>query len=233
MTARHTQALVDLSRYLSVNDKAGALAHVNMVADSESAQAGTRGKKFINIVASGEKTDANDSRAFDLMADDGSKIAIPFAAINQAMAMSKKAHSMHQGRAGDVHVLNENTGALDTKVPAAPNYVRTAGNNQHTPAQLQLVNAYMAAPENKGMTFSQAMEKVKTSLEKPRHQAILELVGKNTLPSDDVQKQYQKWPDLYDHAKGSAPNASATPGLQSNSPAASTIDAKYKSLFTP
>lgn len=173
MTARHTQALVDLSRYLSVNDKAGALAHVNMVADSESAQAGTKGKKFINIVASGEKTDANDSRAFDMMAADGSKIAIPFAAINQAMAMSKTGkYSMHAGRAGDIHVLNENTGALDTKVPADPNYVRSAGNNQHTPAQLQLVNAYMAAPENKGMTFSQAMEKVKTSLEQPRHQAI-------------------------------------------------------------
>lgn len=228
MTARHTQALVDLSRYLSVNDKAGALAHVNQVAQSESVQAGTKGKKFVDIVASGEKGSSSDNRAFDLLADDGSKVSIPYAAVNQAMAMSKTGkYSMHEGHAGDVHVLNENTGNLETKVPADPNYARNGRNNQHTPAQLQLVNAYMAAPENKGMTFSQAMEKVKTSLEKPRHQAILELVGKNLLPGADPNKEYQKWADLYDHAKGGAP------GLQSNSLPGRTIDAKYQNLFTP
>lgn len=232
MTARHTQALVDLSRYLSANDKAGALAHVNRIADAESAQAGTRGKKFVNIVASGQKAGDNDSRAFDLVASDGSKVSIPYAAVHQAMAMSKTGkYSMHEGRAGDVHVLNENTGSLETKVPADPNYVRTAGTNPHTPAQLQLVNAYMAAPENKGMTFSQAMEKVKTSMEKPRHQAILELVGKNLLPGADPQKEYQKWADLYDRAKGNTP--SAKPGLTSNSSPAPTIDPKYQHLFTP
>ncbi|MES2319951.1 MAG: hypothetical protein V4631_20920 [Pseudomonadota bacterium] len=222
-TARHMQALVDLSRYLGANDKAGALAHVNAVADSESAQAGTRGKKFVDIVPSGEKTATSDNRAFDLVAEDGSKVSIPFAAMSQAQALSKTGkYTMHEGRAGDVHVLNENTGSLETKVPANPDLVRSASMNQHTPALLQIAHAYKLADPS--LTETQALDKAKTSTEKPRHQAILDLVSKTAMPGQDMNKEYQKWADLYDKARGGAP---------SNSPAKPTIDPKFQNLFTP
>lgn len=118
-TARHQQALVDLSRYLGANDKAGAIAQVNSVAQSESAAAGTKGKKFVDIVPTGEKSATADNRAYELVAEDGTRVPIPYAAVQQAQAMAKTGkYSMHEGRAGDVHVLNENPGSLETKVPA-------------------------------------------------------------------------------------------------------------------
>lgn len=223
MSQQHMQALVALGQRLSANDKTGALEYVNKMADGK--------RQFVDIHAKGDLAPGGaDTRAFDLVDSTGKAETIPYSALNQAMSMAKTGkYSMHVGRAGDVHILNENTGDLKTPVPADPNYARTTGGNQHTPAQLQLVNAYMSAPENKGMTFSQAMDKVKTSLEKPRHQAILDLVGKNLLPGGDPNKEYQKWADLYDHAKGSAPGASAP----SNKGAAGTmaINPKYQSLF--
>lgn len=227
-TSQHINDFAQFGRLIQMGDKAGAMVHAQSVSDAEAKRTGTLPKKIVDYRTTGQKTADGDNRAYNFMYEDGSEVPIPHSAVSGSLAMSKTGkYSMKQGRAGDVQVLNENTGDVQTKVAADPNYARSAGSNQHTPAQLQLVNAYMDAPENKGMTFSQAWDKVRTSMEKPRHQAILELVGKNMMPGSDPQKEYEKWADLFDHARQSAP------GLPSNSPLAPTIDPKFQNLFIP
>lgn len=241
-TAQHINDFAQFGRLVQMGDKAGAMAHAQSVSDSEAKRAGSLPKKILGYRMTGDKTTTGDNRAYTFVYEDGSEVPIPHSAVSGSMAMASAKtgkYSMKQGRAGDVQVLNENTGEVQTKVAADPNYARSAGTNQHTPAQLQLVNAYMEAPENKGMTFSQAWDKVRTSMDKPRHQAILELVGKDTVSLStgvDANKLYQKWADMYDRARQN-PSEDRTqqsaPGLPANSPLAPTINPKYQNLFTP
>lgn len=220
-SARQKQAYLDFAVSLKNNDKGGALQIANLWSKTESMRQGTAGKNFIDIRPSGE----GDKRVYRLVADDQSVFEIPFATLKAAAEQAKSGkYSMHQGRAGDVHVLNEQTGQVEQKVAPSDAYARNTSENK--PAQLQLAEALMAAPENKGMTLTQAMEKVKTGLEMPEHQFVMGLVGKNALPGGDLAAEYQKWADLYGKAKGSA----AAP---SNRGAAPTIDPRYQSLFTP
>lgn len=219
MTARHVQNLVDLSRYLTANDKAGALAHINAVAPSEPT---LQGKKFVDIAPDVQ------GNQYVLTTEGGEKMALPFKAIQQAAAMAKTGkYSMHEGRDGSVKVLNENTGDLQVKVPANPDLVRTAGNNAHTPAQMQIAQAYMK--DDPKLTFTQAMEKVKTASEKPTHQLILDMVAKDPGAINDPEGAYKKWAHIVQMAK----SGSTMDPNPSNSGAGVKIDPKYQSLFTP
>lgn len=233
-TAQHINDFAQFGRLIQMGDKAGAMVHAQSVSDAEAKRTGTPLKKLVDIRLTGQKIAAGDDRAYNFIYEDGSEVPIPNTAIASSMSALKTGkYSMKQGRAGDVQVLNENTGEVQTKVAADPNYARSAGTNQHTPAQLQLVNAYMEAPENKGMTFSQAMDRVKTSMEKPRHQAILEFAGKDLMALKDPQGAVEKWTKLYDDIKGVQNPVPRASELSSNSPAAPTIDPKYQNLFIP
>ena len=92
----------------------------------------------------------------------------------------------------------------------------------------------MDAPGNKGMTLTQALDTVKTGLEKPRHQFIIEQVAKTALPGTDPSVEYKKWADLYDSAKGSKPGLTPSGGAKpSNTTPNPMIDDKFNSLFQP
>ena len=218
---QNSREMLMMAQHLAANDKNSALTLANKIAAGK--------KNYVDLQATGEKGTSGDTRGFDLIASDGSKYNIPFSALSGAMPRGKPGkYSMKQGSAGDVHVLNEETGQLETKVQADPNYGSKPGNNQNTPAELQIIRAIMAAPENKDMTFSQAMARVKTSMEKPRHEAILDLVGKTINPGGDPQKEYDRWADLYDRAKGGGSPSSANPGKPELG-----IGQKFLNLFTP
>lgn len=218
--AQHKQALIDLSRYLKANDKNGALAHANAVADADAVRAGTKGKKFVDIIAAGEKSANGDGRVINLVADDGAVIGIPFSAIAQAAEVPEAGKfSMHHGRAGEVHVLNERTGQLTNPVPPNPELLRNPTANAHTPAILQLAQAYEAADPK--LTKMQALEMAKTGVAKPREQFLLEMVGKQAMPGQDINRKYKEWEALYDNAKGA-----------SNNPQQPTIDPKFNKLFS-
>lgn len=225
--ADHLEKLATLATLIGAHDHQGALDYANKAAP---------GKKFVGIQAMGEATPATgtagaiDTRGFDLVEDNGTKTNLPWAALNAAAGMKKTGkYTMHEGRDGNVRVLNENTGEVKTPVAGDPARARAPGVNQHTPAQLQLVHEYMAAPENKGMTFSQAMERVKTSMEKPRHEAILEFAGKDLMSLNDPQGAVAKWTKLYDNIKDASKPAQYTPNPPA--PANAALAAKARNLI--
>lgn len=234
---RQLAAFRAFGQAVKANDTDGALQVANQWASTESLRSGTKGKTFTGIKTVGEANGPNgDTRAYQLVADDGSTFNVPFAHVKAAADQAKTGdYTMHQGRAGDVYTLNKNTGKLTQEVAPSETYARnTNATGSKKPAQLQMAEFLMDAPENKGMTRTQALQSVKTAMEKPRHQFILEQVAKTALPGSDPAEEYAKWAKLYDSAKGTQPGLTPSGGAKpSNTVPNPMIDDRFNSLFQP
>lgn len=226
------QALVDLSHYLTANDKAGALQHVNAVADAESVQSGTKGKKFVDIHAVGD----GENRAFELVSQDGSKVSIPYAAVLQASSMAKtgKYKFMMDDATGRVVAGNENTGDVQEKVPGDPQRLKMGGGGK--PSEMQMQFLFLTKhPDGPKLSPERATEMItkgshKTAEER-YHDYKQELVkaaaGLGRVP--DIAKINQQAAQL----SGYDPNVKTGLSNGSNTPNTVTIDPKFESLFKP
>lgn len=232
---RQMTAFINFGQAVKNNDKAGALQVANQWASTEALRQGTKGKNFVDVRTTGDASGPNgDTRAYQLVADDGSTFDLPFAQIKAAADRAKTGkYDVKIGKAGEVYTFNENTGAIKQEVAPSESYARRT-NTGAKPAQLQMAEALMDAPENKGMTLTQALATVKTGLEKPRHQFLVEMAAKNALPGSDPAAEYEKWAKLYDSAKGQKPGLTPSGGAKpSNTVPNPMIDDRFNSLFQP
>ena len=226
--SRHLQALVDLSHYLTANDKAGALQHVNAVADAESVQSGTKGKKFVDIHAVGD----GENRAFELVSQDGSKVSIPYAAVLQASSMAKtgKYKFIMDDATGRVVAGNENTGDVQEKVPGDPQRLKMGGGGK--PSEMQMQFLFLTKhPDGPKLSPERAIEMITKGSHKTaeeRYHAYKQELVKAAAGLNqpiDIEKISKQAAQLSGYDGQSTPGLSNTPSPVNNP--------KYENLFKP
>lgn len=228
---RHQQALIELSSYLTSNDKAGALSHVNAVADAEALRTGTAGKKFVDIQAVGDGED----RAFALVAEDGSQIAIPYAAVLQAKqaGQSGKYKFFTDDKTGRVIAADERTGRVEEKIAADPQRMRalldSGSGSDSDPADVK--TAKWLKRTGIAQTDQQSWDMARSARAKSRAEWVGEMMKSAILPnstSKEVTEIRQMLEEQYN-----ALQKSSSPGLQSgsNTPSQFKVNPSYERLL--
>lgn len=211
-----------MGQLIARQDKAGAIAFANKIAQQGDILPNTNGKTFTDIqpVRGGPQGDG-----YNFVTSDGTSKFVPVQAIGAAMQKLKTGeYQFIHTNDGSVFAGNKTTGALTQAHQGDSKAARA----QHTPAEVQTMEWLMGKGVAKDA--NQAWEMVRSAREKTRNAFIMDYVGKNALPGQDTNKLATDAGKIYDSLRPNQGPANPAPA-PSNSPAASTMDPQIRSLL--
>jgi hypothetical protein len=128
----------NFGQILASNDKPRALKFANAVAKQNGLYPGTDGKNFVDIQLNGAKTAGGDTRAYNLVADDGTSIAVPYSAIASSTAKLKTGeYDFIHTPDGTIASGNKKTGAIAIGRPGDPNYYKDSADSKKSEMERQ------------------------------------------------------------------------------------------------